>query len=78
MYAPTCCCSDPDCRLHGCKAMRQNYTMPSLWSIPHAPVGCVCPPTSEQTCQRPNCPRRDPFDPVTTEVNTPDREPNHD
>ena len=58
MYAPTCCCSDPDCQLHGCKAMRRNYTMPL---IPHTPVGCVCPPTSEQTCQNESCPRKTQF-----------------
>lgn len=23
------------------------------------PTGCVCPPTSERTCQNPRCPRRD-------------------
>lgn len=22
------------------------------------PRGCICPPTSEQTCQNPNCPRK--------------------
>ena len=22
------------------------------------PVGCICPPTSEQTCQRVGCPRK--------------------
>jgi len=27
---------------------------------PLAPtVGCICPPTSEQTCKRPDCPRQD-------------------
>lgn len=26
---------------------------------PPGPVGCVCPPGSEQTCQRSNCGRRD-------------------
>lgn len=25
------------------------------------PAGCICPPTSEQTCQNPTCPRRDPM-----------------
>jgi hypothetical protein len=24
-------------------------------------VGCICPPTSEQTCQSPMCPRKNPF-----------------
>lgn len=22
------------------------------------PIGCICPPTSEQTCERPTCPRK--------------------
>ena len=26
--------------------------------LPSAPVGCVCPPTSENTCRNDNCPRR--------------------
>lgn len=25
------------------------------------PVGCICPPTSEQTCENPTCPRKNPF-----------------
>lgn len=24
------------------------------------PMGCICPPTSEQTCQNPLCPRKAP------------------
>ncbi len=28
--------------------------------LPPAPVGCICPPTSEQTCQNPVCPRQCP------------------
>lgn len=23
------------------------------------PIGCICPPTSEQTCQRADCPRKE-------------------
>ena len=26
-----------------------------------APQGCVCPPTAEQTCQSPTCPRKNPL-----------------
>lgn len=26
-------------------------------SITFAPQGCICPPTSEQTCKNPTCPR---------------------
>lgn len=25
------------------------------------PPGCICPPTSEQTCESPTCPRKNPF-----------------
>lgn len=25
---------------------------------PAQPIGCICPPTCEQTCQRVDCPRR--------------------
>lgn len=32
----------------------------------NTPVGCVCPPTSELTCQSPVCPRRG----VTTSTTT--------
>ena len=63
MYATTCCCSDPDCRLNGCKMMRPSPVMSppfgTIGIIHHTPVGCVCPPTSEQTCQNSDCPRQD-------------------
>jgi hypothetical protein len=26
--------------------------------IPPAPMGCICPPTSEKTCENPMCPRK--------------------
>ena len=33
-----------------------------MYTIPPAPVfhppGCICPPTSEKTCQSPMCPRK--------------------
>ena len=25
------------------------------------PMGCICPPTSEQTCEAPLCPRKNPL-----------------
>lgn len=31
---------------------------PALY-VPTVPPGCICPPTSEQTCQSKACPRRD-------------------
>jgi hypothetical protein len=40
---------------------------PPIYTLPPAPTyasyslpqGCICPPTSEQTCQNPACPRKD-------------------
>lgn len=45
-------CQCEDCRLDRKLAERGlvNYQR-----------GCVCPPTSEQTCQSPLCPRKNPF-----------------
>lgn len=33
-----------------------------MWSSgpTYVPQGCICPPTSEQTCQNPMCPRKGP------------------
>lgn len=46
----------------------QNYYSPWPWYVPQMPTyygpfvqpvqGCICPPTSEQTCMNPACPRR--------------------
>ena len=61
MFATTCCCSDPDCHLNGCKLNRRaSATVQSPWVIPPELVGCICPPTSEKTCQREDCPRAAP------------------
>jgi hypothetical protein len=54
-------CSDRDCPGLA-KAMGQAFRMnplpdPALRGISGA-MGCICPPTSEQTCQGPLCPRR--------------------
>ena len=32
----------------------------AIGQAPQSPRGCVCPPTSEQTCNGWNCPRREP------------------
>lgn len=29
--------------------------------ITFMPPGCICPPTSEKTCENPACPRQNPF-----------------
>jgi len=34
------------------------YMPASVGAAP--PMGCICPPTSEQTCDNPICPRRGP------------------
>lgn len=38
-----------------------GYPMPS-YHLPPAPIsypqGCICPPTSEKTCEAPLCPRK--------------------
>ena len=36
-----------------------HLNMSSIIPWPDTPKGCICPPTSEQTCQSPTCPRRD-------------------
>lgn len=36
--------------------------------MPHQ--GCICPPTSEQTCQSPMCPRKNPFHQQPTPTGT--------
>jgi hypothetical protein len=33
----------------------------TIWTsgpTPQQPMGCICPPTSEQTCMNPQCPRK--------------------
>jgi hypothetical protein len=36
------------------------------------PPGCICPPTSEQTCMNPLCPRRHPLSGARTTYHTGD------
>lgn len=35
----------------------QQYQPSSVFQAP----GCICPPTSEQTCENPDCPRQNPL-----------------
>ena len=54
-------CHDSMCR-YGCK-LRGEFRQPGVgnWNPGYyqAPqVGCICPPTSEQTCGNPICPRK--------------------
>lgn len=51
-------CWHADCERHGARPFGRPITWPV--AAPVAPVGCICPPTSEQTCGNPVCPRRAP------------------
>lgn len=51
-----CCCSSPDCLLNGCRIARCERERLGTYQAPRQ--GCICPPTSEQTCQNPLCPRK--------------------
>ena len=57
-----CGCAAIECLTFGCKLQRAlTPGVPNLSGgilIPHIPAGCICPPTSEQTCQSPICPRK--------------------
>lgn len=65
MQGILCSCASPDCAVNGCWIARQ-YKRPILnpqpgyvtVSMPPSPMGCICPPTSEQTCMNPSCPRK--------------------
>ncbi len=54
------------CSMPGCPKTTGPCPLcqPPQWQLPTQPVyttgpqGCVCPPTSEQTCQSPICPRK--------------------
>jgi len=41
--------------LHGCDCFATYYHMQPYYTQPR---GCICPPTSEQTCQSTTCPRK--------------------
>ena len=49
------------CMAHPCPLCFPHlvYTLPP--SPTCAPQGCICPPTSEKTCEAIACPRRNPF-----------------
>lgn len=44
-------CGNVMCVQFGCQRAK---SMP----VTVQPVGCICPPTSEKTCQNPTCPRK--------------------
>ena len=50
----------PGCDCKECEFDRMARARGLTWN-PGPPTGCICPPTSEQTCQSPVCPRRNSF-----------------
>lgn len=56
-------CVDYRCAMYGC--MRRQYQ--PTYIAP--PLGCICPPTSEQTCLNDRCPRK-PWKPYTMTTTT--------
>ena len=62
-------CSMPGCPMTtaGCpRCLTGSFAQPNHGGYPPTTpplitVGCICPPTSEQTCQAPLCPRKNPF-----------------
>jgi len=53
-------CSDPDCLgLAADKLLRREVIEQDWRRVRHQQsMGCICPPTSEQTCMNPLCPRK--------------------
>jgi hypothetical protein len=46
-------CVDPHCPINS----GPTYPRASI-GPPYVPIGCICPPTAEQTCQSATCPRK--------------------
>jgi hypothetical protein len=59
---PLTACPDSECGRYGCWSFRPRSINTDLtirnFYPPPAPVGCICPPTSEQTCMSATCPRK--------------------
>ena len=53
-------CGNVLCSTQGCQRYKfQNpYPAPNFHYVATVPVGCICPPTSEQTCLNDRCPRK--------------------
>ncbi len=64
MFTRTCAvnplhvCPRTECEVD-CVLKRPSYMGLALYPSPSPLMGCICPPTSEQTCQNPVCPRKD-------------------
>lgn len=52
-------CTDPYCPMSGNKPVVPSFPGPFL--MPAQVMGCICPPTSEKTCENPMCARQNPF-----------------
>lgn len=55
----------PRCWCCGDYHFGNQYCVPPITPIqPTQPIvaGCICPPTSEKTCENPMCPRKNPFE----------------
>ncbi len=52
--------SGGNCGICGVKNFGRNQTTPTFCfpSTFGPPMGCICPPTSEKTCESPICPRK--------------------
>ena len=57
-------CSMPGCPMTtgGCPLCHSGIYQWPVYELPPTPIfvppGCICPPTSEKTCQNPLCPRK--------------------
>ena len=47
-------CGRAPCPSPGCP----YCTTAPIYSLPPIPMGCICPPTSEKTCENGMCPRK--------------------
>lgn len=52
-------CGRSECVVE-CVLQKPTITWPMSWPMFQYPVGCICPPASEQTCQNPQCGRKAP------------------
>lgn len=50
---------------------RPAFVLPPAPQYLERPVGCICPPTSEKTCENPTCPRSGPRISVAGHTATP-------
>lgn len=51
-----CYCASVECQINGCRIAREARAKYAPVTVPQR--GCICPPTSEKTCQSASCPRK--------------------